>query len=173
MTDASASIKLQEHKWSFLGFITESPMMVDELKIGTDFWKKASISTQKSMRVPLPLKKEIPYYALFLIAVENEEQLVIDGDVATMLPPPPITPSLDDISNLKLKLKLILEELPQAEKESRQKLITAAFEKKAKYLSSYKTKLEKLNHDEEEIGDMVGELDEELTADIRNCFDIQ
>lgn len=159
--------KLQNHKWSFLGFVRESPLSVDEIKKDGTFGQNAVLSTQKTARIPLNLRQDIPHYALFLIAVENTDKLVIDADVALMIPPPHPTPNIEDIASLKHRLHSLIENAPKKEGGTQQDIIIASFAKKAKALKDYKASLEKLDYNEAEISDMVGELDETLTANLR------
>jgi hypothetical protein len=125
------------------------------------------LATQKSARIPLSLKKDIPHYALFLVAAENTDKLVIDADVALMIPPPHPTPAIEDIADLKRRLHLLIEKAPRKPHGSPQDIIISSFAKKAKALTDYKATLEKLGHDEAEVRDMVSELDETLTANLR------
>jgi hypothetical protein len=84
-SSAARKSKLQNHKWSFLGFVRDTPLTVDAIKKDRDFWREAVLATQKSAHIPLILKKDIPHYALFLVAAENTDKLVIDADVALMI----------------------------------------------------------------------------------------
>jgi hypothetical protein len=166
-SNAAKKSKLQNHKWSFLGFVRDMPLTVDAIRKDRDFWKEAVLFTQKSARIPLSLKKDIPHYALFLVAAENADKLVIDADVALMIPPPHPTPAIEDIADLKRRLHSLIEKAPRPSQGSPQDIIISSFAKKAKALTDYKAALEKLGHDEAEVRDMVSELDETLTANLR------
>jgi len=98
-------------RWSFLGYIKEGTFhqsIIENCKDIAMATALAEINTQIDRVIPTPfIKRCTAYTAIFLIAYDNDDTWGFEEDVLTMIHLPR-APSIEDVSELKGKLELLL-----------------------------------------------------------------
>lgn len=92
--------------WDFLGYVKNEPFTIEEIQNDKQFRRSANIRANRSGNFPQHLKSDIPYYALFMIVIENDDLRIFDSEIVTMFRVRPV-PSVENIIELKAKLKLL------------------------------------------------------------------
>lgn len=94
--------------WKFFGFIKEKPFKTRSVKTNVELEDAAEIASTTNGQLSLEISQGVPYSALFLVAFENADILMIDAETATMIQRPH-APTAESIIGLKRQLKELLE----------------------------------------------------------------